>query len=1071
MQGQPRVWGLRAEPQRRIVYCELHCHTHYSLLDGASSPEALLDRAVALGMPALAITDHNGLYGVVPFYRAARSRGLRAVIGAELSLAHGSHLTLLAEDQAGYANLCRLISHGHLAGTKGCPRFTIEDVARHSGGLLCLSGCRQSAFARAILDGDEDGARRAAGLLLEIFGREHFWIELQRHWLPGEVALDAGLRAVADWAGVGTVATNNVHYATPDGHRLHDVLTATRHNTPVAALGSRRRPNSEFFLKGEAEMGALFADCPDALVTACAIAERCEVSLDFSTRRFPQFPPASESFPQGVAPGETAFSTLHGLCQKGLQERYHPVTRQAVEQLAHELSVVESAHLSDYLLIVWDIVRFARERGIRCQGRGSAANSLVAYLLGITPVDPLRYNLLFERFLSDQADTMPDIDIDFAADRRDEVIAYVYERYGADHAAMVCNVVTYQARSALRDVARALGYMPEDVDGLSRWALDHTAAAASYGESMNDPSSVAALQGRSGTEAGQLLADLAAQLVGTPRHLSVHVGGMLITAQPLVEVVPLERAAKPGLVVAQWNKDALEDAGLIKVDLLALRTLGMLSEITALIASRHGVDLRLEDLALDDPEVYRLLARGDTIGCFQVESRAQAQMLPRLQPQSFEDLIIEVAIVRPGPIQGGMVHPYLRRRQGVEAVTYPHPLLEPVLRESLGIIIFQEQVIRVAVALAGFTPGEADRLRRAMSRSRSAEAMAELRARFVAGASARGVADEVAEEVFRQLQGFATYGFCKSHAAAFALVAYQTLWLKVHYPAEFYCALLNHQPMGFYSPDVVVNDARRHGIAILRPDVNLSEEGCTLEPNGKPPALQGRDGDSRPRVRLGLRYLYGLGESGRRRVLESRRVGASVDQPFAGLADFCRRTRLPKSVVRDMIRAGALDGLGEARRQMLWELGGLRYDEETLVDEPPVSAELPPLSEGEALTWDYELLGLSPDDHPLRLLRPQLRADDILSAAELATRPAGEIIRVAGMVVVRQAPPTAKGHLFVTLEDETGLANLVIRPDLYAAARSVLHKASLLVAEGAVQREGRAVSVLVRKVRALTPAP
>ncbi len=1028
------------------MYIELHCHTYYSLLDGASSPEALLDRAVALGMPALAITDHDGLYGAVEFWIAARARGLRPVIGAEVTLAHGSHLTLLAETQAGYANLSRLISAGQLAGTKGAPALTIEDVAQHAGGLLCLSGCRQGAVAQAVLADDAGRALRAAGKLADIFGRDRLWIELQQHWLPDDDRLFSGLQAVAQAVGVGLVATNNVHYATADGHRLLDVLTATRHNVSLAELGTQQRPNSEFYLKGAAEMAVLFDACPEALAAAQVIADRCDVALDFSRRRLPAFPPSSAAFPHGIPRGETAFSRLHALAQAGLCAKYNPVTPQAVKQLAHELAVIETAGLADYFLIVWDIVREARARGIRCQGRGSAANSLVAYLLGITPVDPLAYHLLFERFLSDRTDTTPDIDIDFAADRRDEVIAYVYERYGREHTAMVCNVVTYQERSAVRDAARALQPTTCNL---------------------------------------QLLTDLAAQLIGVPRHLSVHVGGMLVTAQPLVEVVPLEHATKPGVVVAQWNKDSIEDAGLIKIDLLSLATLGMVTEACALVGARHsegGGSLTtlsgtgnqpgnptfipgmprpyfdLDGLPLDDPDVYRLLAEGDTIGCFQVESRAQSSMLPRLQPKNFDDLVIEVSIVRPGPIQGGMVHPYLRRRQGTEPVTYLHPSLEPVLRETLGVIIFQEQVIRVAVALAGFTPGEADLLRRAMSRSRSAEALDALRERFVSGAQRNGVEQTVAEEAFRQLQGFAAYGFCKSHAAAFALVAYQTLWLKAHCPAEFYCALLNHQPMGFYSPEVIVGDAQRHGIPVLRPDVNRSEDGCTLE-SGRPIGRGERGNRASPTLLLGLRYLHGLGEAGRERLLAARRGG-----PFAGLPDFCRRTRLPRPLVGDLIRAGALDGFGVPKRQMLWALGGIQYQEEALVEAPDVEADLPDLGEGEALTWDYELLGMSPGDHPLRLLRPKLRAQGVSCAAELATRPSGKTVKVAGMVVVRQAPPTAKGHLFITLEDETGLVNLIVRPDLYERERATFHKARFLLVEGRLQRERAATSVLVQAV-------
>jgi error-prone DNA polymerase len=545
-----------------------------------------------------------------------------------------------------------------------------------------------------------------------------------------------------------------------------------------------------------------------------------------------------------------------------------------------------------------------------------------------------------------------------------------------------------------------------------------------------------------------LVADLAARLVGTPRHLSVHSGGMLITAQPLVEVVPLERATKEGVVVTQWNKDSVEDAGLIKIDLLCLRTLDLVTEAAELIAARTGAAPPVDDLSLDDPVIYRTVSQGDTIGCFQVESRAQAQMLPRLKPRRFEDIVVQVSIVRPGPIQGGMIHPYLRRRQGLEPVTYLHPKLEPILGETLGVIIFQEQVIRVAMALAGFSPGEADMLRRAMSRARSDQAMNELSERFVAGAVANGVERAVAEEAFNQLRGFATYGFCKSHAAAFALIAYQTLWLKIYYPAEFYCALLNHQPMGFYAPEVVIGDAQRHRARILRPDVNASRDECSIE---------------QAALRLGLRYLHGLGEVGRARLLAAR-----GNQPFADLADFCQRAKLPRGLIGDMIRAGAFDSISSDRRGLLWTLGGLQYEEEALIEAPDTPAELPALGEREAMTWDYELLGLSPGDHPMRLLRERVKAKGALSAAELEQQHAGKTVIVTGLVVVRQAPPTAKGHLFISLEDETGLINLIIRPDLYEKKRDLLSSADFLAAKGLVQRDGLSLSVLVKEVKRLS---
>jgi error-prone DNA polymerase len=770
----------------------------------------------------------------------------------------------------------------------------------------------------------------------------------------------------------------------------------------------------------------------------------------------------------------------------------------------HELAVIEGMGLAGYFLVVWDIVRFARQQGIRCQGRGSAANSLVAYLLEITQVDPLRHNLLFERFLSGDGrsgpGTMPDIDVDFAADRREEVVQYVYERYGKDHVGMVCNVVTYRARSALREAAKVLAF-PADVIDHAAKSLD-TRSAEAVAEAIEStlPDDVSL--------PWQVLADLLKEMDGVPRHLSIHVGGMLITAAPLVEVVPLERATMPGRVVVQWDKDGVEDAGLIKIDLLSLRTLGAVEEARAHILAWRGLDLEPADLPLDDPAVYDLLQRADTVGCFQVESRAQAQMLPKLLPRRFEDIVVGVALIRPGPIQGGMVHPYLRRRQGLEPVAYAHPALEPALAETLGVIVFQEQVLRVAMAVARFSPAEADHLRRAMSRSRSKEAMAALRQRFVEGARANGLDEAAADEIWQQLEGFAGFGFCKSHAAAFALVAYQTLYLKAHYPAEFYCALLNHQPLGFYPPEVLAGDARRHGVPILQPDANRSQAACSLEqacPEGQ------------VAIRLGLGYVRGLGEAWQERIVE-RRGG----KPYRDLVDFCRRTRLPRAVVENLIRAGALDDLGSAsvgdhsevvpgdlrrtqqqmgdglqtepgsasvrdhsevvpgdlrrtqgdndrtRRDLLWELGGLVYHEEGLDIEVPVApVVLPALGRAERLAWEYELMGMAPGEHLMVLYREALRAAGVLSSAQLAGRRNGERVRVAGWAVVRQRPPTAKGHLFITLEDEEGLANLIVRPSVYEQYRDVLRNAPLLWIEGRLQREGHAISVLVYRAAAL----
>jgi error-prone DNA polymerase len=1088
------------------VYVELHCHSYFSLLDGASPPEALVERAVALGYPALALTDHDGLYGAVRFWQAAHERGLKPILGAEVSLPEAGpdpgeagqvHLTLLAADQQGYANLCRLISAGQMAGQKGRPRLTLDMLAAHSQGLICLSGCRQGAVAAALLARDPERARRAAGELRDLFG-DRLWIEVQCHYLPADARLVPALVELAGWLeagsgrGGGLVATNDVHYATRAGQRLHDVLSCVRRRVtlPEALAAGLLHPNSERCLKSAREMQALFDELPQAVRNTWNIAERCQFVPNWQAQRLPAF---------SVPEGHTPTGYLRALCEAALPRKFDLISPRVRAQMDHELGVIERVGLAGYFLIVWDIVHFARRQGIRCQGRGSAANSLVAYLLDITPVDPLQHNLLFERFLSEEATTtplhsvsgtLPDIDVDLDADRREEVIQYVYQRYGEERVGMVCNVVTYRARSAVRDVAKVLAFPPDVIDQAAK-ALDTRSAAVAAGEldvslhgtrerldksrTPESPESRACSDERldEGSSPWHILAELLAEIDGVPRHLSIHVGGMLITAAPLVEVVPLERATMPGRVVVQWDKDSVEDAGLIKIDLLSLRTLAAIDEALAHVKAQHGLAIDPERLPLDDPAVYDLLQRADTVGCFQVESRAQAQMLPRLRPACFEDMVIEVALIRPGPIQGNMVHPYLRRRQGLEPVSYAHPSLEPALAETLGVMVFQEQVMRAAMAVAGFTPGEADRLRRALSRSRPAAALAPLRERFMAGARANGLDEATAAGIFEQLAAFTGYGFCKSHAAAFALLAYQSLYLKAHYPAEFYCALLNHQPMGFYPPEVLAGDARRHGVQVLAPDITLSEQACTLEGGA---------------IRLGLRYVHGLADAYTERIVARR--GA---QPFSGLADFCRRTRLPRPAVETLIRAGALDGLGrarpETRRVLLWDLGGLVYLEDGLDLEAPIEpADLPVLTQAERLGWEYELLGLSPGAQVMELYREKLRAQGVLSSGELQDsgprawgRPLfssdgkekgrgegeGRPVRVAGWAVIRQRPPTAKGFTFLTLEDEEGLINLIVQPAVYERYRSALRNAPLIVAEGQLQREGQVCSVLVTRAWAI----
>jgi error-prone DNA polymerase len=1008
-------------------YVELHCHTNYSMLDGASHPEDLLDRALELGMGRLAVTDHDGLYGAVRFYQGALQRGIEPIIGAELTMDGGYHLTLLAENDQGYSNLSRLISHAQLSHSKGEASLPFAALAPHQEGLICLSGCSRGEIPSHLLAHREREALEAAQRYLHLFGPRSFFLELQHHFLEEDHRLTRMLLDLAKHLGIQYVATNDVHYARRQGHRLHDVLSCIANHTTLDEAGSLLRANSEYYLKSPQEMEGLFSHLPQALVYTRAIAERCHVDLNFSTHRLPPFE---------LPPGETAASYLRRLCLEGIERKYPSATDRVLKQLNHELGVIHRTGLSEYFLIVWDICRYAHERGIPAQGRGSAANSLVAYLLDITRVDPIAHNLLFERFLSEEANTMPDIDVDFSADHREEVIEYVYDKYGEEHTAMVCNVVTFRARSAVRDVGKALGFPLPLLDQAAK-ALDTRRAS----QVEEDLERVNGLAEKTTHLPWRQLIELCREIDSFPRHLSIHVGGMIITARPLVEIAPLERATMPGRVVVQFNKDDVEDLGLIKIDLLSLRTLSLIYEALEMIQEHRGVRLDLENIPLDDPMVYDMLCRADTIGTFQVESRAQAQTLPRMRPQTFEDIVVEVALIRPGPLQGNMVHPYLRRRAGLEEVTYPHPSLEPALAETMGVIIFQEQILKVAMIFAGFTPGEADQLRRAISRSRSREAMENLRGRFVEGALSKGLEEETAQTVFDQLAGFAEFGFCKSHAAAFARTAYETLYLKAYYPAEFFCALLNAQPMGFYSPAVVVGDAKRHGVQILPVDVNHSRARCIVE-NGH--------------LRLGFSYVDSLGKASLEVLEEEGKEG-----PYYCLRDFCQRTRLPRRSVENLVLVGAMDGWGKARRELIWELGTLSYQEGEMDLSPPLEEiNLPELTIDEEIKAEYGILGLPVGEQIIALHRPRLERLGVQRSKDLERRHNGERVRVAGLVVVRQRPPTAKGFVFITMEDEDGLMNVIVKPDVYQQYYKVLRNCFLLIVEGTIQKQSGILNVL-----------
>ena len=1050
-------------------YVELHAHSDHSLLDGVPSPEALVARAADLGMDALALTDHDALYGAVRFILAAREAGIKPILGAEMTLANEAddvtpsgpaHLTLLVETAEGYSNLCRLITLARRGQEKGVARLDKRDLVAHAGGLIALSGCRQGEIPRLLTAGRFERAMEVARGYARVFGPDRFFIEVQRHYRRGDNRLLSRLVTLATRAGLDVVATGNVHYLHPQQREVHDILTCIRHRTTLEDAGSLLRPNAEYTLRSPREMAALFADLPIALENSLRIAERCAPSTDYLSSG----PQALPRFP--VPGGRSADFYLRALCEQALRHRYAdappsspPLGGKEGGGLAWELAVIKQAGLADYFLIVWDIVRFARHAGIRCQGRGSAANSLVAYLLGISPIDPVACDLVFERFLSPERRGPPDIDVDFAADRREEVIQYVYQRYGEAHAAMACTLVTFRARSAVRDVARVLGFPPPLVERL--------AGALDVGDADSVEESRGLVEAFGADLAGkpfQHLLRIVPQLDSIPRHLGIHNGGMVLSGPPLYDLVPVEPAAMEGRVVTQWDKDALEGAGMIKIDLLGLRMLSAIEDAVTIVeaqtgerpdpsaggstGSPHRSGQSPETLPLNsDPEVYDMLCRGETVGVFQVESRAQASLIPRFQPRSFADLVIQISLIRPGPIQAQMVHPYLRRRQGLEPVTYLHPLLESALAETLGVIVFQEQVLKVARDLAGFTPGRAELLRRALSHKRADEQVVRFREEFIAGAAARSVARPVAERVFRQLRAFGGYAFPKSHAAAFGVLTYQSAWLRRYHPAAFFAALLRNQPMGFYPAHVVVSEARRCAVEIRPVDVEGSDLRATVE------------GET---LRLGLAVVTGLGEAGGRSLVEARRFG-----PFRSLADFCRRTRLGRRAVEALIWAGAFDGWGVPRRQLLWDLKAALE----AANGPPALALPHPgerprfgfLSAKGRLWTEMAHTGVSGHEHLTALVGDKLRAMGVTPSGALPDLRDGCKVWVGGVIVSAQQPPTAKGTAFLALEDEGGLINVVLRPKVYEASRKAL-KSPFVVVEGRLQKRRQAISVLARRV-------
>jgi len=991
-------------------YTELHCLSNFSFGRGASSAAELFERAQQNGYTALAITDECSLAGIVRALEASRTTGVKLIVGSEFTLDDGLKLVLLVEDLRGYQQLCQLITLARRRSRKGEYRIGRADLIDDTNGLLAL-------WLPEALPNEEHGR------WLELTFPTRAWLAIELHRGPDDRARLAQLRAVAASLQMPTVACGDAHMHIRRRRALQDVLTALRHRLSVASAGERLFPNGERHLRTRQALSAIYP--PSLLAETITIADRCR--FDFSELRY--------EYPHELVPaGHTGDSWLRELSAQGARWRWPDgVLARAQAQIEHELALIEELGYAAYFLTVHDIVRFARGQGILCQGRGSAANSAVCFALGVTEVDPARANLLFERFISRERNEPPDIDIDFEHERREEVIQYIYRRYGRERAALAATVISYRSRSAVRDVARALGLPADQLELLSRTVSSWSQQAPSaerLRERGFDPDSPLM----------QRLVALVTELLGMPRHLSQHVGGFVIAEQPLYTLVPVENAAMPDRTIIQWDKDDLDTLGLLKVDCLALGMLTCVRKCLDLLRAQRGRDLTPATIPAEDAATYAMIQRADTVGVFQIESRAQMAMLPRLKPATFYDLVIEVAIVRPGPIQGKMVHPYLRRRQGLEPVTYPSEALKAVFERTLGVPLFQEQVMQLAMVAAGYTPGEADDLRRSMAAWKRRGGLEHHRARILEGMAARGYTTEFAEQVFEQIKGFGSYGFPESHAASFALITYVSCWLKCHEPAAFACALLNSLPMGFYSPSQIVQDVRRHGVEVWPVDVRLSNAACTL--------VNQLDARAQPAIRLGLQQVVGLPSAVIDRIVVARQA-----LPFVDVADLCARAELDRGAQDKLANAGALRGLAGHRHRARWTVSGVEAQlplfGRSSADEERIS--LRPPSAGEDMFADYASTGLTLGKHPLALIRAQLTARRCQRSSRLATLAHGTPTRTAGLVTMRQRPATASGVTFVTLEDEDGMTNVVVWRDLGERQRRVLTESTLLAVSGRLE--------------------
>jgi len=1024
-------------------YAELHCLSSFTFLRGASHAEELVARARELGYAALAITDECSLAGIVRAHMAAKACGLRLIVGSEIRLEEGPRMVLLATDREGYGNLSALITKGRRNAIKGSYKLSFGDIQDGLPGCLAL-----------LLPEPMPALEQAQQVAAAFPGRA--WLAVGLFRAADDAERLAALTALGEASGLPLVAAGDVHMHVAQRRPLQDTLTAIRLGVPVADAGDRLYPNGERHLRERAELARLYP--PELLQQTLAVAARCNFSLD--QLRY--------EYPEEVAPkGETPASYLRSLTEAGLAQRYPPgsnspgsnsqgVPEKVRAQVEYELALIAELKYEPYFLTVHDIVRFARGRGILCQGRGSAANSAVCYALHITEVNPACMDMLFERFISRERNEPPDIDVDFEHERREEVIQYLYAKYGRARAALAATVITYRPKSAMRDVGKALGFDLEQVDRLSSsmaWWDGRNVMPERLAEAGFDP----------GNPKVRLLMQLVAEMMGFPRHLSQHVGGFVIARGKLSHLVPIENAAMAERTIIQWDKDDLDALGLMKVDVLALGMLSAIRRALDEVSCLRGRPFTMADIPSEDPAVYDMIGQADTVGVFQIESRAQMSMLPRMKPRRFYDLVIEVAIVRPGPIQGGMVHPYLRRREGTEPVTFPSEEVREVLERTLGVPIFQEQVMRLAVVAAGFTPGEADQVRRSMAAWQRKGGLEQFERRLIDGMRERGYKEEFAQQIFQQILGFGEYGFPESHSASFALLVYVSAWLKCHELAAFACALINSQPMGFYAPAQIVQDVRRHGVEVLPVDVTVSEWDCTLvmgEGRHRQPALR----SGQPALRLGLRMVKGLSAEG-----AARLTAARAQRPFASVEDLAQRG-LEKSDLKCLAAAGALEALAGHRRQAYWDVAGI--EQATPLASAPVEdrqPELSPLTEGQNLAADYASVGLSLGRHPLALLRDTLRRQRLVTAKELRAYPHGRIARAAGLVISRQRPGTASGVTFLTLEDETGQINVVIWRDLADCQRPELLGSRLLAVYGVLERQGEVAHLIAGRLKDLTP--